>query len=490
VKFRIAAAIGLCGSLLGACSAGVGDDPAASEGPAGEQSADIVRGRVENRLPQVVLVRINGYNGTTLCSGTYFDSRMVVTAAHCVRADAIEGQTYVYFGQDYTTDSASLPAIPEPGQRSKWARVETTVVNPSYDPGVNYVDIAVMFLDRELPFEPLHLNRRRVSDAQKLATIAGWGGSKALVPDISQVEGAGIKRSGIVKLLGSPTEADFHDDDPNPGILDPAIRKNLIKTEGHAPYSNTCAGDSGGPLLTDGRGAKEVSGVSMWTGLSCEDYSIFTRVDPFLPFFDDQSTRNGDAGIVPRLECVQEGADGALTARFSYKNDNSVTVGIPYGFRNFFPQDRAGARPSEFAPGDNIAAFKVPFGSNRSLTWQLDPRHGSRTVVTAKASSPRCDPNDVNIACADRCAASLAAECVSPGIAYTSCMTNCMGETAIFDDPSVNCGAEWRTYMGCVSDLPPAAENWDCSLPGFTPFTAPGVCEDELINAFVCAGFL
>lgn len=488
MKFRIAA-IGLCGSLLGACSAGVGDEPTSSDGPVGEQSEDIVRGRVENQLPQVVAVRINGFNGTTLCSGTYFDDRMVVTAAHCLRSDAIQGETFVYFGKDYLNDSNSLPEIPEPGKRSKWARVETSVVHPAYDASVNYVDIAVLFLDRALPFEPIHLNRRRVSDAQRLATIAGWGGSKALVPDISQVEGSGIKRSGTVKLLGSPTAADYHPDDPNPGILDPAIRKNLIKTEGHAPYANTCAGDSGGPLLTDGRGCGELSGISMWTGLSCEDYSIFTRVEPFLPFFDDQSEHNGEADIVPRLQCVEEGPGGALTARFSYRNDNSVTVAIPYGLRNFFPQDRGTARPTQFAPGDNIAAFKVPIGANRTLTWQLSPEGGPRTTVTAKASSPRCDPNDVNIICADRCDASLAAECSPDGLSRESCMTNCIGETALFDDPSVNCGDQWRTYMRCVGQLSPAAENWDCALPGFTPFTAPGVCEAELVEAFTCAGF-
>lgn len=489
MKFRIAA-IGLCGSLLGACSAGVGDDPTGSEAPAGEQTEDIVRGHTEKRLPQVVAVRINGYNGTTLCSGTYFDNRMVVTAAHCIRQDAIPGQTFVYFGKDYLTDRDSLPEIPDPGERSSWARVETTTVNPEWDPAVHYVDLAVLFLDRELPFEPLRLNRHKVGSGSKLATIAGWGGSKALVPDISQVEGSGIKRSGTVKLLGSPTADDYHADDPNPGILDPAIRKNLIKTEGHAPYANTCSGDSGGALLTDGHGCDyELSGVTMWTGLSCEDYSIFTRVEPFLPFFDAQSKLNGDANLIPRLECVEEAADGALTARFSYRNDNSVTVSVPYGARNWFPQDRLGARPTDFAPGDNISAFKVPFGSNRSLTWQLSPKSGPKTTVTVKTSAPRCAADDLNLICADRCDAELAAECSSDGLSRASCITNCVGETAFFDDPTVNCGAEWRAYLRCTAQVGPAAENWDCSLPGFPAFTGPGVCETELNDAFICAGF-
>jgi hypothetical protein len=415
---------------------------------------------------------------------------MVVTAGHCIRQDAIPGETFVYFGKDYLTDRDSLPEIPDPGERSKWARVETTVVNPSYDPSLHYVDMAVLFLDRELPFAPIPLNRQKVKDSVKTGTIVGWGGSKALVPDISVVEGSGIKRSATVKLLGAPTAADYHPEDPNAGILDPAIRKNYIKTDGRAPRANTCAGDSGGPLFTDGHGCDfELSGISTFTGLSCEDYSLFLRVEPFLPFLDAQSKLNGDASIVPRVECVEAGAGGALTARFSYRNDNAVTVSVPYGSRNSFPKDRQGARPSEFAPGDNISAFKVAFGSNRSLTWELDPKHGRGTTVTASAASPRCDANDINLICADRCDAALAAECSPDGLARASCIENCVGEASFFDDPSVGCGEEWKAYLRCASALPPAAENWDCSFPGFAPITAPGVCEPMLTDAFICAGF-
>jgi hypothetical protein len=198
VKFRIAA-FGFVSSLLGACTVGVADDAGVAENSVGQQSEGIVRGQPEKHLPQAVAVRVNGYSGTTLCTGTYFESRMVVTAAHCIRPDAIEGQTFVYFGKDYLTDQAALPEIPAPGKRSSWARAETTVVHPKFDASVNYVDMAVLFLDRELPFEPIPLNRRRVSDSTKTGIIAGWGGSKALTPDISQVEGAGIERSAIAK---------------------------------------------------------------------------------------------------------------------------------------------------------------------------------------------------------------------------------------------------------------------------------------------------
>jgi trypsin len=487
VKFRIAA-LGFVGSLLGACSAGVADGPTSAEDTVGNKTEDIVRGRTEKRLPQVVAVVVNGYSGSTLCSGTYFDSRMVVTAAHCMRADAIVGQTFVYFGKDYLADKNVLPEIPAPGAHSNWARVETTVVHPQFDASLNYVDMAVLFLDRELPFDPIPLNRRRVSDSTRSGVIAGWGGSKALTPDISQVEGSGIKRSATVKLLGSPTAADYHADDPNAGMLDPAIRKNLLKTDGRAPSANPCAGDSGGPLFTETHGDLELSGVGFWTGLSCEDYAIFSRIEPQLAFLDAEMARNGEAPIVPRLECVEEGAGGKLTARFGYRNDNGVSVSIPYGARNLFLIDRHNDRPSTFAPGDNAFAFKVPFGSSRSLTWALTPKGGRTTVVTATASSPRCDAENSTLICADRCDAQLGAACSQDGISHNDCVNYCLSEVAFFRD-DLGCGSEWNAYMRCNTATAPAASNWDCSFPGLPAVPASPNCDAELGAAYACAGF-
>ncbi|HEX6278134.1 MAG TPA: trypsin-like serine protease, partial [Polyangiaceae bacterium] len=425
--------------MLGACAFGTEDEVAQTD-------QDIVRGHRENGYPQVVAVRINGFSGHTLCTGTYVSERVVVTAAHCMRFDVIPGQIFVYHGKDYLGDVADLPNIPDPGDRSKWARAETFVTNPSYDASVNYPDMTVLFLDRELPFKPLPLLRQSVSDHTRYGTIVGWGGKRALVPDISEVEGAGIKRSATVRLLGSPTEADYHEDDPNPGILDPAIRADLLKTDGRAPRANTCAGDSGGPLLVERHGREYLAGVGMWTGLSCEDYSMFTRIDPFLDFFDGQIERAGEANVIPRLECVEETASG-LVAHFGYTNDNGLTVRIPYGAKNDFDRDRARERPSSFAPRDNPFVFDVSFREGQRLTWKLDPPGGPTTTVRADASSPRCDPANPGLVCADSCQAALAAECADPGAKYSACMADCTSNVQVFD--YYGCGPEFRAYTQC-----------------------------------------
>jgi hypothetical protein len=352
---------------------------------------------------------------------------------------------------------------------------------------VNYPDMTVLFLDRELPFAPIPLKRSRVSDSQRFGTIVGWGGKRALVPDISQVEGAGIKRSAKVRLLGSPTEDDFHEDDPNPGILDPEIRADLLKTNGEAPHANACAGDSGGPLIVEKHGREYLAGVGFWTGLSCEDYSMFTRIDPFLDFFDAEFARAGGAAITPRLECVEEMSDGSLVAHFGYQNDNGLSVDIRYGRRNSMPGDEAGARPTRFAPGNNPYNFSVPFDAGETLTWRLDPHGSPATVVTANAASQRCAPDDPYVTCEAYCDASLAAECADPTLRHGACVESCAFDILLFG--YYGCGAEFTAFYDCGAGLSPSADNWSCQ-PGFPPnVIAPPACETELNNVFACLGY-
>lgn len=479
----------LSSSLCALALLGCGSD--AYELPLSERSQDIVRGALEPARPEVVAVHANTFSGRTLCSGTYVAPRVVLTAAHCLTS-AIPGQTFVYHGSDYLGDVAALPDIPAPGEPSVWARGETTTLHPAYDPTVNYPDLAVVFLDRELPLKPLPILRKRVRDSVKKGEIVGWGGSRALTPDISQVEGSGIKRSARVKLLGSPTEADFHPDDPNPGILVSEIRIDLLKTNGEAPRANPCAGDSGGPLIIRHRGKDHLAGVGFWTGLSCEDYAIFTRLDPFLSFIDAAIERVGQAPIIPHLECIEEtenadGEAGALRAHFGYRNDNGVSVEIPYGRRNALFADVHQRRPEVFAPGDQAFAFDVPFAPGEYVLWFLAPRGGPATLVRADASAPRCDPEDLGLLCASQCDASLAAECSDGSANRAQCVSDCSLNASFFAE--VGCRTEWNAVLGCVASVPADADNWDCSLPGLAPFPLPPNCDPELNAALVCAGF-
>jgi secreted trypsin-like serine protease len=463
--------------LLSVVASGCGG-PAPEDTPLAHVDQSIVRGRETDAFPQVVLLHVRLPTSSVHCTASYIAPRVVLTAAHCIHAGSIPGASYVYHGTGQAPGFNDFPEIPPPGEPSDFARVESFRVHPGYNPGVNYPDMAIAYLDRELPFAPLPLLTERIGRSQigDQATIIGWGGSRALVADISQVEGSGIKRKGRATIVGTPTEADFHADDPNPGMLDPAIRADSIKLNGVAPSANTCAGDSGGPLLIQKHGRTFVAGVSFWTGLFCEDYSIFARIDPFLDFFDDALRATGREPIIARLECVDHAPDGTYTAFFGYDNQNGLTVEVPHSARNSLRGDDANARPESFGPGDHPWAFSVAFAERERLRYRLVPAKGPGQVVTADRNSPSCD-------CASACEASLAAECSDVALSRSACVAECAPFAQIFP----NCQAELNGYWRCVAALPPAAENWICD-PSF--IAQPVTCQEEFFAALGCGGFL
>jgi hypothetical protein len=470
--------------VLAAC----GGNPTDGESEAAEQS--IVRGTPEKGLPQVVLLQTQSYYGSVRrCSGAYIGPRMVLTAAHCFSPDppdvSAPGLNFVYFGDNYDLDVAQLPNIPPPGQRSNWARVETLIQHPDYSATLHHPDLAIAYLDRMLPFWPLPLYRQPVSDAWigKLAEIVGWGGSKALTPDISQVEGFGVKRSGHAPIAGTPTEADYHADDPNPGMLDPTVRAQTLKLIGTPPNANPCAGDSGSPLLLRPHGMKQVAGVSFWTGLSCEDYAIYARIDPFLPFIDDSFRYVGWQPVVPALSCVEEKADASLRAYFGYQNQNRASVTIPYNpFTNGFPKDTARARPSVFAPGDHATVFGVDFAAGDKLLYRLIPPAGPKTELRVDASAPRC--SDMNLACIHGCQAQTAGQCDPPVINPRQPFDACVQDCVYFG--SWGCETEWNAYNECVGQLSPDPANWYCDDSMIPWNVFPNACYDEYDMYFMC----
>jgi hypothetical protein len=224
----------------------------------------------------------------------------------------------------------------------------------------------------------------------------------------------------------------------------------------------------------------------MWTGLFCEDYSIFTRIDPSLDFFDAELERAGDSDIVPRLECVEDTGSG-LVAHFGYQNANGLTVKVPYGSRNSFDRDHGHARPSAFSPGDSPYDFSVAFNAGQRLTWRLSPHGGPSTVVRADAASPRCAANDPAIQCAETCDAALAAECADGNARHGDCVNSCVGDSGIFE--YYGCGPEWTAYLGCQAGLSSDASNWNCVNYGLTPTPMPPNCDGELEAIFSCLGY-
>ena len=486
MRFRKTGYLLLCG-LLSVAACGEADDGSET------QNGDIIRATSNGGRDQVVMLYgVLGNGGRIICSGSYYAPRVVVSAAHCIHANLY--QMFAYYGDNFQQDLPELTSDgfiglkpPPIGSPSHWSQADSWQVNPAYDSTLNSADMAVVFLDRKPPFDPLPLYRNRVN-ANVQVTITGWGSNSAPTPITGA--GYGVQRTGRTVTLGSPTAADYHADDPNPGMLDPAVRQTVLKTNGVAPNSNGCFGDSGGPIILNQFGQDYVAGVNYWTGLSCEDYNLVTRIDSFLPFLDLSYKRGGQDVLKPTFKCVIPNPQGSLTAIFGYQNDNGVGISVPYGSKNASARDTSGLRPTRFDPGLHPFAFGVDFTTGQTASWTLAPDNNPSVTVNATSTSPRCTTAQaVDSGCVLQCRAQLRSSC--PRVEESdNCAQFCADIGHIVADYyPTTCEVKRVAWQNCVAATAPAATNWSCT-PTFPDILGKGpeavACASQQADYIYC----
>jgi len=482
-------------ALLSACSSGAG--PGLDERNTGASEEAIIRSTQLGGKDQVVMLYIRTYNpatntlGTRTCTGSYFAPRVVMTAAHCL--DGVFGdQVFVYYGDNFTADFSQLTQIgdtfvpPPPGAPSFWSKADSFEQHPQWDPNLVAPDMGVVYLDRKLPFDPVPLARFRLDSTwvNKQVTITGWGADSAPTPTTGA--GGRVERTGKSKVLGSPTAADYHPEDPNPGMLNPTVRNNTVKLDGHAPNANGCFGDSGGPIIVNQSGQDYFAGVASWTGLSCEDYSLYTRIDPFLPFLDQAYKKGGQETLIPFLECVTPNPSGTYTAYFGYQNKNGVTVTVPYGTKNVLAQDTLGWRPTQFTPGTHDFVFGADIPANQSITYKLSPDNSPTTTLTVNKNTKACTPAQAyNVECGNLCRAELRSGCPDLLPLMTPCIAECVSNKQFFDDVIPGCADEFAALNNCFAAVPPGVpQNWTC-IEESVPFPT-SACQAESAALNTC----
>ncbi|MBV9845385.1 MAG: serine protease [Kutzneria sp.] len=192
------------------------------------------------------VVALTTDSDTFFCGGTLVAPDKVVTAAHCVTESAATGAVL-------RKSPASLRVVAgrtdlrRTGEGVQ-ARVSSVWVNPGFRDVSSGSDVAVLTLSGALPYRPLPLVETGDTASYRpgvKATVLGWGRTGEDEPASSTL------RSVVVPIVADDVcareESDFRAD-------------SMVCAGYQEGGRDACSGDSGGPMVVDGR----LVGVVSW----------------------------------------------------------------------------------------------------------------------------------------------------------------------------------------------------------------------------------
>jgi secreted trypsin-like serine protease len=214
-------------------------------------------------------VYLTDRDGNQFCGGALIGPSAVATAAHCADAMSKSGIRVVAGRQDERTKDGVL------------ARVSSVWFTPGFDDPVHGNDVAVLRLDRDLPYRRVNLpsgnDAALYADGTK-ATVLGWGRT---------AEGgarSSVLRKATVPIIGDAGCSASYNNYDAKSMLCAGLPRGGV---------DACQGDSGGPLIVDGT----LIGLVSW-GQGCAEPGkpgIYTRVSTYADHLRAQSR----AGLAP-----------------------------------------------------------------------------------------------------------------------------------------------------------------------------------------------
>ncbi|KAF4516915.1 hypothetical protein B566_EDAN008004 [Ephemera danica] len=217
-----------------------------------------IRGRWPWQVAVLNRFRVLSHPHEAFCGGTLVAPQWVLTAAHCVRK-----RLYVKIG-DHNLQETEGSEIE--------LRVEDTVVHPNYDPDTVDNDLALL----RLPGTGVRLDRYRgvaclprakhPLPVHKMCTIIGWGKRRP-----SDAVGTKLLHEAEVPIVPNEVCREVYEDY--------YITSNMFCAGHPRGRMDSCAGDSGGPLLCNVAGRWTIYGITSF-GEGCEgDWFVVTSRD-------------------------------------------------------------------------------------------------------------------------------------------------------------------------------------------------------------------
>jgi trypsin len=226
------------------------------------QDAQIVGGTRASIADHSYAVYLATPEGFQFCGGSIVAPDRVLTAAHCVAGKQPTGILVIAGREDKDSGAGVKAAV-----TSIWTHPRFTEVRAGYD-------VAVLTLDKELPYEAIELVSAKEVEAYQAGTpglILGWG----RLAD-------GGESSRYLMQATVPVLADDSCTASYPAYLAAAMTCAGYPEGG----VDSCQGDSGGPFVIDGK----LAGITSW-GEGCAAAGkpgVYTRLAAYVDEIAEQ----------------------------------------------------------------------------------------------------------------------------------------------------------------------------------------------------------